>query len=158
MSRYTYFEDTEIEAEDIDDTDIAECSDIALLQEWWDGFEIVMEDISAQLTGHRLAGIDDRAWVYRACQKLAYLGRGQTRVRKRLRDLGVDPNPLGQLVERLNKKLQTQKAELTYLRAFADVAHGALSPAEMKAYREAALAKVEAEDRAGRPQEIEVAA
>lgn len=111
MPSYAYSEETVLEVEGLDDLDIRECQELAELEEWAADCDALTADIHAQLSGYRAAGLDNRPWVYRACQKLGYLGRAQARIKRQMKALGHDPNPQGAVIDKLNRKLQALRAE-----------------------------------------------
>lgn len=126
MPSYAYSEDTRLECEEITEDDIADCSDLETLRGWYDDLEILIEDIQAQLRGYAISEIDNLAWVYRACNRLGYLNRGVGRIRRKMRALGDDPNPLGTKLHEAQRKFGALKAESAVASEFKRLAMAAM--------------------------------
>lgn len=118
MPSYGYTEDADLDLDDLTEADVRACDDVAELEQWSEDLDALMADIRGQLEGYCASGIENLQWVYSACRKMGFLGRGQTRIKRRLKQLGVDQNPLGDKIHDLNVKLATVKAEAAVAREF----------------------------------------
>lgn len=130
-ARYAYYEDVS-EGVTFDSDDVLACDDVGQLREWLHECEAAQGDIRTQLDAHRIAGKEDDAWVYRASRALGFFGSGQTRIKRRMRELGHDPNPEGTLINDLNRKLVTMKAEAAFARNFVEVCREQFADYEFK--------------------------
>lgn len=143
MPAYAFVEEEYGEEGDVYESDITDCGDVDQLLEWHDGMESVVNDILGQIHAFSQSGMSNDHWVYRACQRIGYLRRGQTRIKRRLRQIGHNLNPHGDAIHSLNTKLSTMKAESAFARAFVALAQTQMLEREYRALSDAALAKIE---------------
>lgn len=142
MTRYAYYEDTRDDVE-VSGGEIAACSDVALLRTWEDGFEDLAEDIRAQISGVALTGIRDDSWIFRACQKLGWTKRGVTRIRRRLKELGVNVRRDEPEIEVLRRDMRKIKSEAAVAVEFLRIAEQQMVPAEFAAVVNEATTRVD---------------
>lgn len=74
--------------------DIRHATSVADLLKWMGLFQDMKGDIQAQLEAREACGIEDDDWYDRVCSALSFAGMGLTRTKRRLRELGINPDPL----------------------------------------------------------------
>lgn len=72
--------------------DIANCDDVATLLRWYDATLALHGDIKAQVDAALACDTFDDEWMERARGALGFQGMGVSRLRQRLRKLGIDPD------------------------------------------------------------------
>lgn len=113
-----FVHDEEFEGPDFNIGDIRQSTDTAELLEWLEQCEDVKGDIKAQIEAATLAGVYDTGWMERARNAYGFAGMGATRLKRRLKALGHEDAPPGEL-ERLSIFVGRQASDLGKARASA---------------------------------------
>ncbi|MFC5374006.1 hypothetical protein ACFPIF_15690 [Brevundimonas faecalis] len=96
--------------------DIRDCDDSELLRDWLDELEDARGDIKSQIEAAQVTGLVDRDWLERSRGAHAFAGMGIKRVKRRLRELGVAPEPKEE-VEGIKTAWERCKTDLGNARA-----------------------------------------
>lgn len=108
-----YEDNTQITETTIDRDDVMTCDSIGKLLGWFNDLEEAADSILGQIESRIVTETDDDNWLIRIGDKLAYTRRGQSVVRRRLRELGVDVHSGDAEKGVLKQKLQELKAQVT---------------------------------------------
>jgi hypothetical protein len=74
--------------------DIVACGSVPTLLAWLSDLEGTRGDITATIDARKLTETDDEEWAIRAGDALSYSSMGAKRIKRKLRELGVNPDPL----------------------------------------------------------------
>lgn len=74
--------------------DIEACTSVPQMLEWLGALEDTKGDIISSLEARKLAETDDDDWAIRASDALTYASMGVKRIKRKLRALGVNPDPM----------------------------------------------------------------
>lgn len=129
---------------EITQDDIEGCTDIIQLSDWHKLIVEVKDDIHADLSARVATDRATDVWTYRVSRKLMFLGKGESRIRRRLKVLGHDPIWESEQVNSLKRSLALAKAEASFGREYIAAAEGLLSPDYHQEIYRRAMAKLEA--------------
>lgn len=125
-------------------SDILECADTAQLLAWLDETTAARDDMKAQIEAAVLSQHFDDDWMSRCRNAYAFAGMGCTRLKQRLRKLGVNADLTTDDVVNLRAGLEKVKATLARSQASASFGRHLLA-AMRDALPEAAVAAITAE-------------
>lgn len=129
---------------EITQDDIEQCHDVHQLVEWHSAILEVKDDIQADISARVATGKETDLWLFRVSRKLGFLGRGESRIRRRLKALGHDPIWEVEQVNALRRQLALAKAEATYGREYVRAAQDLLSADYQEEIHRRAIAVMEA--------------
>lgn len=112
----------DFDSPDFDIDDIATCSDVRQLFGWLEATDELIDDLKAQVEAAKLCENFDPAWMERIRSSLGFQGMGKSRLKKRLKALGVNPEPPAYPDELgvAQKKLADTQANLVKARSSAE--------------------------------------
>jgi hypothetical protein len=89
------------------------CDSVAKLVGWFNDLEEAADSICGQIESRIRSETDDDVWLIRISDKLAYTRRGQSVIRRRLRELGVEVTIGNAERDLLKQKVHELKIEVT---------------------------------------------
>lgn len=103
--------------------DIKECESVKQLLEWYEETTTGREDMKCQIEAAVLSGHYDDKWMESCKKAYAFAGMGASRVRSRLKSMGVNPDYPENDVDKLLRGLEKSKETLAKARASASFGH-----------------------------------
>lgn len=120
-----FVHDEDFNAQDYGLNDIAAYSDVDTLRRWYDETLARQGDIKAQVEAALSCETYDDDWMERIRGALGFAGMGVTRIKQRLRKLGVDPDmPTGEYGDMLRLQRGLAQAKEATFKAKASAAFG----------------------------------
>jgi len=137
-----YKDNTPITETSLDRDDVMACDNIDTLMNWFNDLEESADSLLGQIESRIATETDDDSWLIRASDKLGYTRRGQSVVRRRLRELGVEVFVGDAERGMLKQKVQELKAQVMRDGLFISAVKDTLDPDTLHRIRRSVKAKL----------------
>ena len=102
--------------------DIKKCDSVEQLLEWYEDTTTGREDMKCQIEAAVLSGQYDEKWMESCKKAYAFAGMGATRVKARLKGMGINPEAPGSDADKLLRDLN--KTREAYAKSRAEASFG----------------------------------